>query len=69
VRVVLPAGCYAFGGPSAHLAVFHDLFVKKLKWLKDDVSAAVGGGVCRWEEGRGRACGGGMKVMVMMIIL
>ncbi len=38
VKVVLPAGCYAFGGPTAHLAVFHDLFVEKLHWLNDQVS-------------------------------
>lgn len=38
VKVILPAGCYAFGGPTAHLAVFHDLFVTKLHWLKDQVS-------------------------------
>ncbi len=37
VRHILPAGCYAFGGPTAHLAVFHDLFVTKLHWLNDQV--------------------------------
>jgi len=37
VRHILPTGCYAFGGPTAHLAVFHDLFVKKLRWLTDKV--------------------------------
>jgi len=37
VRYILPAGCYAFGGPTAHLAVFHDLFVTKLHWLNDQV--------------------------------
>jgi len=42
VKVVLPAGCYAFGGPTAHLAVFHDLFVEKLKWLNDQVRCGGG---------------------------
>jgi hypothetical protein len=40
-RVVLPAGTYAFGGPSAHLAVFHNLFVTKLHWLSEQVTRAV----------------------------
>jgi hypothetical protein len=37
VRYILPAGCYAFGGPTVHLAVFHNLFVTKLHWLHDQV--------------------------------
>jgi chromate transport protein ChrA len=41
VKHILPAGCYAFGGPTAHLAVFHDLFVEKLRWLNDQVSLRV----------------------------
>lgn len=49
VRYILPAGCYAFGGPTAHLAVFHDLFVTKLHWLNDQVCLLY-----VWEQRRRR---------------
>lgn len=31
----LRLGCYAFGGPTAHLGYFHEEFVKRRKWLSE----------------------------------
>ncbi|KAG6947980.1 hypothetical protein JG687_00015763 [Phytophthora cactorum] len=35
-REVIPLSLFAFGGPPAHLALAHDRFVYKQKWLADD---------------------------------
>ncbi|CEG41205.1 chromate transporter [Plasmopara halstedii] len=35
-REVIPLSLFAFGGPPAHLALAHDRFVYKRKWLTDD---------------------------------
>ncbi|MDQ8187130.1 chromate efflux transporter [Pelagicoccus sp. SDUM812002] len=31
----LRLGCYAFGGPTAHMGYFHEEFVKRRKWLSE----------------------------------
>lgn len=31
----LHLGCYAFGGPTAHMSYFHEEFVKRRKWLSE----------------------------------
>lgn len=31
----LRLGCYAFGGPTAHLGYFHEEFVKRKKWISE----------------------------------
>lgn len=36
VVTISPLGLIAFGGPSAHIGLLHDHFVKKLKWLDND---------------------------------
>ncbi|MBK1877792.1 chromate efflux transporter [Pelagicoccus mobilis] len=33
--VFLRLGCYAFGGPTAHMGYFHEEFVKRRKWLSE----------------------------------
>ncbi|KAG6584857.1 chromate transporter [Phytophthora cinnamomi] len=35
-REVIPMSLFAFGGPPAHLALAHDRFVYKQKWLTDE---------------------------------
>eukprot|EP00644_Phytophthora_capsici_P009613 jgi/Phyca11/118075/e_gw1.35.254.1 len=35
-REVIPLSLFSFGGPPAHLALAHDRFVYKQKWLTDD---------------------------------
>ncbi|WP_180134254.1 chromate efflux transporter [Acinetobacter sp. YH12071] len=34
-------GCLSFGGPAAHLVFFHQTFVQRLHWLKDEDYAQV----------------------------
>ena len=33
--VYLPLGWISFGGPTAHIGLFHQLFVDKLRWLNE----------------------------------
>lgn len=32
-----PLGFISFGGPNAHIALLHDIFVKKKRWLNDSM--------------------------------
>lgn len=36
-KTYLPLAITTFGGPSAHIALFHDIFVTKKKWVSDKV--------------------------------
>ena len=39
--IFLRLGLTSFGGPAAHLAYFHDEFVKRRKWLSDSAYGEV----------------------------
>lgn len=37
VLAYIPLGFITFGGPSAHIALLHDKFVKKRGWISDTI--------------------------------
>lgn len=39
--IYLPLSLTTFGGPSAHVSIFHDIFVSKKKWMDDAVFAEL----------------------------
>ena len=36
IRTYFPLAFITFGGPQAHIALFHDLFVDKLSWVSPE---------------------------------
>jgi chromate transporter len=40
-KIYLTLGLTAFGGPTAHIAYLHDVFVEKKQWLSDQVFAEL----------------------------
>ncbi|KNC97697.1 uncharacterized protein SPPG_07159 [Spizellomyces punctatus DAOM BR117] len=54
VKIYTPLGYITFGGPNAAIALYHEIFVVRRKWLSDSVFAELFG-ICQGLPGPGSA--------------